>query len=63
MVYKILFGGRGADLYIHNIDEQKKQKLLEMNIQKKPGEPNYLSDVERRAKSRLGIQGYAQNSS
>lgn len=28
--------------------------------QKKPGEPNYLSDVERRAKSRLGIQGYAQ---
>ena len=41
MVYKILFGGRGADLIIHNLDEQKKQKLVEMDITKKDCEIDF----------------------
>ena len=30
--YKIVFGGRGADLYIHKIDENQKQQLQEMRV-------------------------------
>lgn len=31
--YKVIFGGRGADLYLHNIDEDQKSKLSEMGLE------------------------------
>lgn len=31
--YKVVFGGRGADLYLHSIDEEQKSKLIAMEVQ------------------------------
>lgn len=31
--YKIIFGGRGAELYIHQINEEQRQKLKEMDVE------------------------------
>lgn len=33
--YKIIFGGRGAEIYIHSINQEQKEKLQEMNIEDK----------------------------
>ena len=31
--YTVNFGGRGADLYIHKINEEQKSKLKEMDLE------------------------------
>ena len=31
--YKILFGGRGAEFYIHEITEEQRQKLIDLGIE------------------------------
>lgn len=31
--YKVIMGGRGAELYIHQINEDQKQKLKEMDVE------------------------------
>lgn len=33
MKYKVTLGGRGADLYIHRINEEQKNKLKEMGVE------------------------------
>lgn len=45
--YKILFGGRGADLYLHPIDEEQKDQLEEMGVtdEDKPVDFDKLNEV------------------
>ena len=33
MKYKVILGGRGADVFIHQIDDEQKQKLKEMDVE------------------------------
>lgn len=51
--YKVILGGRGAELYIHTINEEKKQLLKEMDVENENVEVDFdkLSQV-------LGVESW-----
>lgn len=51
--YKVILGGRGAELYIHPINEEKKQLLKEMDVEN----DNVLVDFDKLSEV-LGVENW-----
>lgn len=45
MKYKIIVGGRGAECYVHSIDENQKSKLVECDVENDNCEHETISEI------------------